>query len=422
MKKEFIAITNLLILILILMSGMNKTFAQTPISNNDLVPTPSKIKQETAVLTATPPEIDAAAYILLDVNTGRVLVEKNADVKRAPASLTKMMTLYVITDALKQGRIKLDDQVLISEQAWRTGGSKMFVKVGDSVKVSDLIQGIVVVSGNDACVAMSEHLAGSESSFASVMNQQAKLLGMNNSHFEDSNGLPNENHYSTARDLATLGTHIILDFPDEYKWYSQQYFTYNNIKQHNRNRLLWSNLGVDGLKTGFTDEAGYCLVSSALKDKTRLLAVILGAPSEKIRTAESQRLLTWGFRFFSTEKLYQKNQIIVGKQRVWKGEQPYINIGVNQDIFATLATGQSKNLKANIELPKLFEAPIRKGQKLGTLTVTLDGQPLISQPLVALESSEKGGFFTRCRDSIGLMFHGWFGSDDEPVIQQTNNS
>lgn len=363
----------------------------------------------TPVIQPSPPHLSSKAYILIDVNSGKILAEKNAGKRVPPASLTKMMTLYVVSYALKTGQIKLTDQVRISENAWRTGGSKMFIREGELVTVENLIKGIIVHSGNDACVAMAEYLGGNEKNFTALMNQQAKALGMNDSHFTDSTGLPHKQHYSTAKDLAILGRALVNDFPEYYKWYKQKWFTYNKIKQPNRNRLLWRSPYVDGIKTGFTDEAGYCLVSSAQKGSMRLMTVVLNAPSDTTRADGSQRLLTYGFRFFETFKLYDKEQKVT-QVHIWKGDKSDINLGLDHSLYITIPQGQYANLKINTILPNSVEAPIKKGQKIGKMIVKLNTKVLREKPLYALSASNTGGLMGRIGDSVSMSLHNWFGT------------
>jgi D-alanyl-D-alanine carboxypeptidase (penicillin-binding protein 5/6) len=350
-------------------------------------------------VTPTPPQLDAKSYILLDANSGTVLAEQDADEVLEPASLTKLMTVYLASEALKDDRLKLDDEILISEKAWRTGGSRMFIQVGDKIKANDLIQGIVVQSGNDASVAIAEYLAGSESSFADLMNHKAQQLGMRSSHFRNSTGLPNSEHYSTARDLAILSRAIIHDFPEDYKWYSQKWFTFNDIRQPNRNRLLWRNPLVDGLKTGHTDKAGYCLVSSAIKDNMRLIAVVMGASSDNARTEDSQRLLTYGFRFFESHKLYPAEKTIKNR-RVWKGRTKYVAIGTADDLYVTTPAGQLDKIRVDLELPDNLQAPLTKGETVGYITIYLEDTLLSKTPVVALNDIPKGNLYHRLRDFI----------------------
>lgn len=362
------------------------------------------------LVTPSAPAVRAKGYILMDANSGRILASQNPDLKLPPASLTKMMTSYIVSSALQSGRIHLDDKVLISEKAWRTGGSKMFVKVGDSVPVRDLLQGIIVASGNDACVAMAEHLAGSEETFANLMNQQAKALGMNNSHFMDTNGLPDPQHYTTPYDMAILARAIIFNFPEDYKWYSQKEFTYNKIKQSNRNRLLWRDSTVDGLKTGHTDEAGYCLVASAQRNNMRLISVVMGAPSDSVRNDDSQKLLGYGFRFFETHKLYAAGTVL-NKARVYLGDKKYIPVGVDHEFYVTIPNGQGSNVKTNIVLNNSLQAPLRLGQAVGTIQVVLNNQIVTTRPIVTLEADALGGFFSRLIDYIQMTLHHLLGGD-----------
>ncbi len=366
------------------------------------------------IVTPSAPTINAHGYVLMDANSGKIIAEKNANERMAPASLTKLMTMYVISDALKNGTIHLDDKVRISQKAWQTGGSRMFVKVNDEVPVRDLLQGIVVASGNDASVAMAEYLAGTEDAFASLMNNAAKQLGMNHTHFVDSNGLPNPDHYSTPLDLALLAQAIITRFPEDYKLYSEKWFTYNHIRQPNRNRLLWRFGFADGLKTGHTDAAGYCLVGSAKKNSTRYISVVMGAPSDSVRTEESIRLLTYGFRFFETHKLYDKTNSLASI-RVWKGKEKMLRVGVNDDLYVTMPAGQYKNIHAIVQIAEPIKAPILKGQALGTLQITLNGQTLASQPLLALADNPKGGLWRSMIDSISFSFNKLFSRTHEKI-------
>ncbi len=381
-------------------------------TSNTVIPIPTQ--PQAAVVAPAAPNLDAKGYILIDAYSGKILAEKNADQRLAPASLTKLMTMYVISSAIRNGTIHLDDKVRISSKAWKTGGSRMFVKVNDEVPVRNLLEGIVVASGNDASVAMAEYLAGTEDAFASMMNAAAKSIGMNNSHFVDSNGLPNPNHYSTPRDLALLAQAIIKNFPEDYRLYSEKWLTYNGIRQPNRNRLLWRYEYADGLKTGHTDEAGYCLVASALKDGTRLVSVVMGSPSDLVRTEESIRLLTFGYRFFETHKLYNGRTALT-EVRVWKGQNKQSAIGLDDDLYVTMPAGQYKNIHAEINLNEPVKAPITKGQTIGTLRVTLNNQVLMEKPLVAMADNAKGGFFANLADSVNYGFHKLFTKSTEKV-------
>jgi serine-type D-Ala-D-Ala carboxypeptidase (penicillin-binding protein 5/6) len=358
---------------------------------------------------ATPsaPTIAAKAYILIDADSGRVLAENNADSRLAPASLTKLMTSYVLSYELEQGHVHNDDMVTISEGAWTQNpafkeSSLMFIQVGTQVKLHDLHLGIVVSSGNDATVAVAEYLAGSDSAFADVMNQHAQKLGMTNTHFVNSHGLPDPNHYTTARDLAKLSQGIIR-FSNEYTMYKIQEFTYNNIRQYNRNGLLRRDPTVDGLKTGHTQEAGYCLVASALRNGMRLITVVLGADSINQREQETEKLLAYGFRYFETAKVYQANAE-VAQPRIWGGSKEQIKLGVDRDIALTFPRGKREAIQATMNIEKYLQAPIQANQPVGEMLVTLDGETILKTPLVALETVEKGGIFHRIWDAMVLFF------------------
>jgi D-alanyl-D-alanine carboxypeptidase (penicillin-binding protein 5/6) len=366
----------------------------------------------TPIMTPGSPHLDAQGYIIMDANSGKILAEKNADIRVPPASLTKLMTMYVVSNALKTGSIHLDDKVRISTKAWRTGGSRMFLKVNDEVNVRDLLQGIVVASGNDASVAMAEYIGGTEDAFASMMNSQAAALGMKNTHFVDSNGLPNPDHYSSPRDLALLAQAIIKNFPEDYRLYSEKWIAYNNIRQPNRNRLLWRYQYADGLKTGHTDSAGYCLVASAVKDGTRLISVIMGAPSDTARTEDSIRLLTYGFRFYETHKLYSASAPLI-QGRVWKGQTNQVALVLGQDFYVTMPAGQYKRIQANLVLNNPIKAPVIKGQTYGTLNIMLNNEIIASQPLIALANDPKGGIWRSMADSVNFSFNKLFSKSEE---------
>ncbi|MBD2835608.1 D-alanyl-D-alanine carboxypeptidase [Pseudomonas sp. JM0905a] len=355
----------------------------------------------------SPPQLAAKSYVLMDAQSGQVLVENNGDQRLPPASLTKLMTAYIATLEIRKGQIGETDPVTISEHAWRTGGSRMFVQVNTQVTLSDLLHGIIIQSGNDASVAVAEHIAGSEDAFADMMNTTAEKLGMTGSHFMNATGLPNPEHYSTAHDMATLARAIIYEDPAHYAIYSQKEFFWNNIKQPNRNLLLWRDKTVDGLKTGHTDEAGYCLVASAVRDNMRLIAVVFGTNSEQARAAETQKLLTYGFRFFETQTFYQKGAELA-KAQVWKGSAREIKAGLGQDLTMTLPKGQIKKLQANMTLNPQLIAPIKQGDVIGKVEVKLEDQVVHSADLIALETVEEGGFFRRLWDSIRLFFFGLF--------------
>jgi D-alanyl-D-alanine carboxypeptidase (penicillin-binding protein 5/6) len=349
------------------------------------------------------PKLNAESYILMDFDSGKILAEKNPDQHVEPASITKLMTAYLVDKALAAGDISLSDEVTISEKAWRMKGSKMFIEVGKQVPVEELIKGMIIQSGNDATVALAEHVAGTEKAFAEYMNHQAAQLGMNNTQFRNSTGWPDPDHYSSARDIAILSRAIIRDYPESYKFYKVKEYTYNDIRQFNRNRLLWRDDSVDGLKTGHTESAGFCLVSSAKKDNMRLVAVVLGTKSDKERTQQSQTLLNYGFRFYETQKLYPAHSTLK-QARVWYGDREQVALGVDKDIFVTIARGRYKDLDASIEIDNQIEAPVAVGQELGRLNVKLDDETIVSEPLVAMQGVQDGGLIQKAIDSIKLIF------------------
>ena len=350
-----------------------------------------------------PPELDATSYFLIDFDSGRVLAEKNPDEAVEPASITKLMTAYLVDKAVEDGDITLDEKVTISEKAWRMKGSKMFVEVGKQVSVEDLLKGLIIQSGNDASVALAEHVAGSESAFAGYMNHQAKLLGMDNTNYVNSTGWPHDDHYSSARDIATLTRAIIEDFPVSYRLYREREFTFNEIRQFNRNRLLWRDDSVDGVKTGHTEAAGYCLVASAERDEMRLISVVLGTKSDKARTQSSQSLLNYGFRYFESHKLYRSDEVLQ-TARIWYGEQENVSLGVGKDIFITIPRGRYRDLEASMEIDSEISAPVSRGQALGQVNIKLDGELILSEPVVAMQPVNEGGLIDRALDHIKLMF------------------
>lgn len=353
-------------------------------------------------LVPQPPQLAASAYILIDAVTGKVIVEHNADDSLAPASLTKLMTAYMLDYEVEAGNVSLDDQVRISEKAWRTEGSRMFIQEGTFVSLEDLMRGIIIQSGNDASVAVAEHLAGSEEAFADLMNQHAARLGMTQSNFLNSTGLPAEGHVTTARDLAILARAIIRDYPEEYKVYAEKEFTFNKIRQPNRNKLLWRDSTVDGLKTGYTSEAGYCLVASAKKDGQRLISVVLGASSTESRAQESQKLLTYGMRFFETHVLYDAQEELT-QARVWGGAQDYIDLTLEQELAVTIPRGQAKYIGATMNINPEIQMPIQKGAVLGKLIINLDEDVIAERDLIAVNAMQKGGFFKGVADSVKRM-------------------
>ncbi|GAB5378928.1 MAG: serine hydrolase [Aliiglaciecola sp.] len=359
-----------------------------------------------AVVIPPPPSVAAKGYILIDQNTGHVIAEMNADAQLAPSSLTKMMTSYVIGTEIELGNISETDMVTISENAWAKNfpdSSKMFIEVGKQVSVADLNRGIIIQSGNDACVAMAEHIAGSEGAFVSMMNLHAQKLGMTSTNFVNSHGLHDPDHYSSPRDMAILGSALITDVPNEYAIYKEKEFTYNDIKQYNRNSLLWDkSMNVDGIKTGHTSEAGYSLVTSATQGDMRLVAVVMGTDSERARKIENKKLLRYGFRFFETVTPYKAGDSFAS-HRIYMGDKETVDLGINQDTPITIPRGQVKNLKANFELDKQLEAPIAKGEVVGKLYLQLEGEDVAEYPLVTLQEVQEGGFIDQAIDYLKLQ-------------------
>ena len=368
-----------------------------------VAPAMAQVIPQPQTIIPAPPQLAASSWILMDANSGRILAEHNADERLPPASLTKLMTAYLVERELDRGTINLTDMVNISENAWRTGGSKMFIEVGDRVSVDNLLHGIIIVSGNDASVAMAEHLAGGEAPFADLMNQHATRLGMNDTHFMNATGLPHENHYSTAHDMARLSRYIINDYPEHYAIYSQRNFSFAGIDQPNRNRLLWRDPTVDGLKTGWTTEAGYCLVASAQRDGMRLISVVMGTSSEEARAQESQKLLSYGFRFYETMKLYERGAVLA-TPRVWGGDINELRVGVDEEVFMTLPRNRNEELRARLNLDADIQAPVAVGDDVGTLEVYLGEEMVGERQLVALENIEEGGLFKRLFDQVQRFF------------------
>ncbi len=350
------------------------------------------------------PDLKASSYLLIDFHSGIVLAEKNQDKRIEPASITKLMTAYVIYDALKKGSISLDDNVLISEKSWKMEGSRMFVEAGKKVPLKRMLSGLVIQSGNDAAVALAEHIAGSEEAFVSRMNEWAKRLGMNSTHFMNATGWPAENHYTTARDIAKLTRVLIKEFPEHYKLHAKKSYSYNGIKQYNRNKLLWRDKTVDGVKTGHTESAGYCLVASSKRNGMRLISVMLGTKSEKERADYSQELLEYGFRFFETHKLYDSGSVLA-EARIWKGTKKTIPAGLMNDFYITVQKGRYKNLKGLMELDTTLDAPIKRGDIVGK-AIFKDGATIIKEiPLFALDSVDAGGFWSKVTGSVQKLFN-----------------
>ncbi|MCG6273780.1 serine hydrolase [Vibrio vulnificus] len=393
---------------------MNKTtkiVKSTLVSSLALSATLAYSVSAAPVVVPDAPQIAAKGFVLMDYHSGKVLAEKEMNTKLSPASLTKMMTSYVIGQELERGNISPEDDVVVSKNAWAKNfpdSSKMFIEVGTTVKVKDLNRGIIVQSGNDACVAMAEHIAGSEDAFVDLMNAWASSIGMTNTHFANVHGLDNANLYSTPYDMALLGQALIRDVPDEYRIYSEQKFTYNGITQYNRNGLLWDkSMNVDGIKTGHTSNAGYSLVSSATEGKMRLIAVVMGTKDMNARKSESKKLLSYGFRFFETVAPHKAGETFV-EEKIWMGNKDTLALGVNEDTYVTLPRGQAKNLTASFVLEKELQAPIKKGDVVGKLYYQVDGEDVAQYPLLALESVDEGSLFSRLWDYLILLFKSLF--------------
>lgn len=361
-------------------------------------------------VTPPPPSVAASSYLLIDVDTERVLVEKNSHEPLPPASLTKIMTGFLVAVELEAGRVNLDDEVPISVEAWRTPGSRMFVREGTRVSLEDLLRGVIIQSGNDASVALAEFVAGSESAFASMMNQQAALLGMHDSQFENATGLPSPGHSTSAWDLALLTRELIKRFPDSYSLYAERSFTYNDIEQPNRNRLLWRDRTVDGVKTGHTKEAGYCLVASAKRGNMRLISVVMGTDSEEARMRESQKLLSYGFRHFETQRLYEAG-VPLKTAELWYGDEEEIALGVADDVYVTIPRGHYDDLEAELQVARVIEAPVNPGDEFGELRLRLNDDTVHRAPLVALAAAPEAGMFSRFGDGVYLFFRNMFTGD-----------
>ncbi len=349
------------------------------------------------------PKIAATGHLLMDYHSGAILAENNAGKRLEPASLTKIMTAYTVFRELEEGNISLNDQVLVSKKAWKTPGSRMFIEVGKQVSVDDLIHGMISASGNDACVALAEHIAGNEEAFAALMNKHVLELGMENTHFTNATGLPDPNHYTTPEDILKVTRAIIREFPQFYPLYSIKEFTYNGITQKNRNRLLWRDPSVDGVKTGHTEAAGYCLVTSAKRENMRLLSVVMGTASDSARAKESQTLLNFGFRFYQTHRLFDGGETL--KQlRVWKGEVDNLNLGLEEDLYVTIPRGSYNKLTARIHLKDSIMAPVPRGKVLGKVIIEHDGEIIKEVPLVALRGVREGGIIHNLVDSVLMIF------------------
>jgi serine-type D-Ala-D-Ala carboxypeptidase (penicillin-binding protein 5/6) len=353
------------------------------------------------------PSIDAKSWLLLDATSGQVLASHEPNMRIEPASLAKLMTAYLASSAIKEKRLDLNQMINVSVRAWKVdnSSSKMFIDPATPVKVNDLLYGLIIQSGNDAAVALAEAVAGTEDTFASLMNREAERMGLKSTHFVNAHGLPDPGNYSTAQDLATLASHVIYDHPEDYKIYSIKEYTYNKIKQPNRNRLLWLDPTVDGLKTGHTSTAGYCLISTAHRPNgsadRRLISVVIGTVSDQVRTQESQKLLNWGFQNFDTVKLYAKGQAVATPE-VWKGSQSQLKIGFTQDVYVTVPKGMAEKMKPVLERKDPLVAPIAQNSKVGTLKMMVDGKPLTELPVLALEQVNQASIFGRAWDSVRL--------------------
>lgn len=356
-----------------------------------------------SVLIPSPPQIAGSSYVLMDPKSGRIIMEENSHERLPPASLTKMMTAYIVERELDEGRISMNDMVPISVKAWKTEGSRTFVQEGTEVSVEDLLKGVIIQSGNDASVALAEFVAGSEGAFVDIMNQQAQLLGMKDTSFVNATGLPSEDHYSTAYDLALLARAIINDYPENYPLYAEKHFTYNNIRQPNRNSLLWRDDSVDGLKTGHTEEAGYCLVASAKREDTRFIAVVMGTSSSQARAQEVQKMLNYGFRYYESERLFRSGQELM-EARIWGGQADQVSVGLTEDVFVTIPRGSRNQLESTVDLDSVIKAPINVGDELGRVKVSLSGTVLVDEPVLALTEVPEGGLFKRLWDAIKLFF------------------
>lgn len=357
----------------------------------------------TAAPVPDPPALDADSYVLMDHQTGRVLAEREPESQVEPASITKLMTAYIVFEELKNGDLDLSEEVPISERAWRMPGSRTFVEVDTKTSVETLLQGMIVQSGNDASVALAEHIAGTEASFAQLMNNYAQELGLEGTHYVNATGLPDPEHYTTARDIARLTRAVIRHHPDFYEWYSQKKFTYNGITQYNRNKLLWRMPSVDGVKTGHTESAGYCLVTSAERDGMRLISVVMGTDSEEARADANQALLNYGFRFYETRRLYAAGEQLTDAP-VWKGAQDRVGLGLDRDLYVTFPSGRYDALSASMEIDARLMAPVEQGATHGSVHVKLDDETVAEAPLTALDSVPEGSLWQRLTDEVLLMF------------------
>ena len=414
MKMKRINLPTFALTCIVSLASMH-AWSQTPVLDSEKPrPVPNA---NTARPVPAAPQLGANSYLLVDFNSGRILVEHNADMRVEPASITKLMTAYVVFSELDQGNITLEEEVAISERAWRTGGSRMFIDPSMMVSVEDLIRGMVIQSGNDASVALAEHVAGSEEAFASLMNHYSELLEMTGTNFINSTGLPDPDHYTTARDIAILSAATVRDFPDYYPWYSEKEFTFNEIRQHNRNTLLWRDPAIDGLKTGHTEAAGYCLAASAKRDGMRLVSAVMGSSSESSRASESQTLLNYGFRFYETVQLYEAGQELA-TGRVWKGLSEEVALGLSEPVFVTIPRGRYDDLEAQVQMEPEMSAPLEAGAVVGSINVQLGDELIVNRDLVTLSAVEEAGFFGRSWDGMRLWMNGFFEDEDEDIDEE----
>ena len=345
------------------------------------------------------PKVNVKSYVLMDFDSGMILASSNPDLTLPPASITKIMTAYIAFTELKEKNITLDEEILVSKKAWKTGGSKMFIEVGKKIKLRDILQGVITVSGNDASVALAEHISGDVKTFATYMNQTARNIGLNNTNYTNPTGLPDDSLYTTAHDIAVLSKALISNFPDLYKLYSTKSFTFNEIKQYSRNKLLFVDENVDGIKTGFTKAAGYCLASSAKRGQRRLIAVVMGAPSPEVRIQSSRTLLEYGFRFFETHNIFKKNTTI-SETKIYGGEKPELKFGVSSDAVITIPRRQKKNLKYEYIIDQKLTAPIAQNEAIGFMNIKLKNEIIKTYKLIALEDIKQGSFYRRTLDSF----------------------
>jgi D-alanyl-D-alanine carboxypeptidase (penicillin-binding protein 5/6) len=404
MEFRFLIIFRCPLLFLVMVASAS---AQTPAP----IPVPTPESVAASMPTPPPPSITGSAWLLMDDANGQILASENDEARVEPASITKVMTSYVVSSEIHRGELDPEEDVTISENAWRGGGgatdgSTSFLPVNSKVKLRDLLHGMIIQSGNDASIALAEHVAGSEEAFAALMNAHAQRLGMSGTHFVNSHGLSAPEHYTTARDIARLSRALIRDFPEDYAIYSEKEFTFNGIRQYNRNSLLWKDDSIDGIKTGHHSGAGYCLAASARRGEQRLISVIMGSSGEKQRANDSYALLNWGFRFFETHRVYAAGAP-VAQPALWKGETDTLALGLSEDLLVTVPRGRYERLQAAMDVPGQLVAPFGKGQVVGTLRLTLDGQPLAERPLVALSDAPEGGFLKRMGDGFWM----WWESD-----------